>query len=215
MTTAKTTLALGALLVAATVSLAAQSLDHRHQIELRLGLWNQLNDVRTEASAGGVSTSVGTTGFLGGVAYGHWLSEAVALRVSAGAMAARVTADVSGSGVFTETAAVSQLLLGMRYYFPRSTYGSAVRPFLGAGIGAIIGSQVASEVGTVVTAEARTEPAIGGEVGGGVDFLLSRHVAISAGLAFALMTDFGEPIGGSDNYSGPQLTLGFSWVFGG
>jgi outer membrane protein W len=117
------------------------------------------------------------------VAYGHWLSEAVALRVSAGAMAARVTADVTGSGVFTETAAVSQLLLGMRYYFPRSTYGSAVRPFLGAGIGAIIGSQVASD--------------------------------ISAGLAFALMTDFGEPIGGSDNYSGPQLTLGFSWVFGG
>jgi hypothetical protein len=79
----------------------------------------------------------------------------------------------------------------------------------------VIGSQVATDVGAIVTAEARTEPAIGGELGGGVDFLLGRHFVTSVGLGFVLMTDFEQQIGGSDNYSGPQLTLGFGYVFGG
>jgi outer membrane protein W len=212
--TAKTTLALAVLFVAATVPATAQSLEKRHQIELRLGLWNQVNNVRTEVGVGGVSTSVGGSGFLGGLAYGHWLSEGFGLRVSVGAMAAGVDTEIDGSGVSTETAAITQLLLGMRYYLPRSTYGSSVRPFLGAGVGAFIGSQVASEVGAVVTAEARTESAIGGELGAGVDFLLGRHFLTSVGFMFALMTDFEQPIGGSDNYSGPQLTMGFGYVFG-
>ena len=215
MNAAKTTLALAVLFVAVTVSASAQSLEKRHQIELRLGLWNQVNNVRTEVGVGGVSTSVGGSGFLGGLAYGHWLSEGLGLRVSVGAMAAGVDTEIDGSGVSTETAAITQVLLGMKYYFPKSTYGSSVRPFLGAGVGMFIGSQVASRVGAVVTAEARTESAIGGEVGAGVDFLLGRHFVTSVGLAFAFMTDFEQPIGGSDNYSGPQLTVGFGYVFGG
>lgn len=215
MHTAKTTLALAALLLAASVPASAQSLEKRHLIELRLGLWNQVNDVRAEAGAGGVSTSVGGSGFLGGLAYEHWLSEAVGLRVSVGAMAASVDTEIDGSGVSTETATITQLLLGTRYYLPKSTYGSSVRPFLGAAVGAFIGSQVATEVGAVVTAEARTESALGGELGAGVDFLLSRHFVLSATLAFALMTDFEQPIGGSDNYGGPQLTIGFGYMFGG
>jgi hypothetical protein len=117
--TAKTTLALAVLFVAATVPATAQSLEKRHQIELRLGLWNQVNNVRTEVGVGGVSTSVGGSGFLGGLAYGHWLSEGFGLRVSVGAMAAGVDTEIDGSGVSTETAAITQLLLGMRYYLPR------------------------------------------------------------------------------------------------
>ncbi|UCC85253.1 MAG: hypothetical protein JSW46_10215 [Gemmatimonadota bacterium] len=214
MNTAKTTLAFAVLFVAAAVSATAQSLEKRHQIELRLGLWNQVNNVRTDVGAGGVSTSVGGSGFLGGLAYGHWLSEGFGLRVSVGAMAASVDTEIDGSGVSTETAVITQLLLGMRYYFPRSTYGSSVRPFLAAGVGPFIGSQVASEVGAVVTVEAKTESAIGGELGAGVDFLLGRHFVTSVGVVFALMTDFQQPIGGSDNYSGPQLTIGFGYVFG-
>ena len=215
MRTTKTMLALTALLVGASAALAAQSLDNRHGIELRFGLWNQVNDVRTEIGGGGVSTSVGGSGFLGGLAYSHWLSEGVALRISAGAMALRVETDVGISGVSTETSSITQLLLGVRYYFPGSTYGKSVRPFVAAGAGAFIGSQVATEVGLVVATDARTEPAIGGEVGGGVDFLLSRHFVMSLIATLTGMMNFDQPIGGSDNYSGPQLIFGVGYVFGG
>jgi outer membrane protein W len=213
MHTGKMMPALAALLVSASVSLSAQALEHRHQIELRLGVWNQLGDVRNEVGGGGISTSVGGSGFLGGLAYGYWLNEGLALRVSAGAMAAQVNTNIDGSGVSTETASVAQLLMGMKYYFPRSTYGSSVRPFVGAGVGTFIGSQVASRVGAVVTAGARTEASMGGELGAGVDVLLGRHFTTSVGFMFALMTDFDQPIGGSANYSGPQLSIGVGYVF--
>ncbi len=213
MHTGKTIAALAVLLVSASGSLSAQALEHRHQIELRLGVWNQVGDVRTEVGGGGISTSVGGSGFLGGLAYGYWLNEGLALRASAGAMAAEINTTIDGSGVSSETASIAQLLMGLKYYFPRSTYGSSVRPFVGAGVGAFIGSQVASRVGTVVAAGARTEAAMGGEMGAGVDVLLGHHFTTSAGFLFAFMTDFDRPIGGSANYSGPQLSIGVGYVF--
>lgn len=209
----KTSLFLTIALAAASAPLTAQALDSRHQIELRLGVWNQINDVRTEIAGGGLSTTVGSSGFLGGLAYTHWLSEGVAFRAGVGGLVVRFDSEIDGSGISSESASVGQILAGVRYYLPRSTYGSSVRPFLGAGVGAVIGSQVASRVGTVLSTEARTEPAMGGELSGGVDFLLSRHFLTSIGVGYVLMTDFAQPIGGSDNYSGPQLTMGFGYVF--
>lgn len=209
-----TILALAALLTGATATLSAQRLEHRHLVALQLGVWNQVNDVRTDIGIGGISTSVGNSGFLGAVSYGYGLSEGLALRVTAGGMAADVQTAIDGSGIATQTAAVAQIMVGMRYYFPHATYGEPVRPYVGAGVGTFIGSQVASQVGTSVSSSARTEPAMGGELGAGVDILLGRHFVTSVGGAYVLMTNFNQPIGGSDNYSGPQLRLGFGYLFG-
>ena len=193
---------------------AAQSLAQRHQLELRLGLWNQVGDVEATVGVGGVTTSVGSTGFLGAVAWGYWLQENLSIRASVGAMAAQVNTDIGITGLSTETASVAQLLFGMRYYFPASTYGSSIRPFAGAAVGAFIGSQVTSDVGFKTSATVGTEAAPAGELGAGVDFLIGQHVSISAALAYALQADFDRPIGGSRNYSGPQLSFGFGYVFG-
>jgi len=209
-----TILALAALVAGSAAPLTAQLLEHRHQVALQLGVWNQVNDVRTDIGIGGITTSVGNSGFLGAIAYGYGLSEALAFRVTVGGLAADVETAIDGSGVSAETAAVAQLMVGMRYYFPRATYGESVRPFVGAGVGPLIGSHVASRVGTTVTGSARTEAAIGGELGGGVDILLGSHFVASVGGAYVLMTNFSQPIGGSDNYGGPQLRLGFGYLFG-
>jgi len=209
-----TILALAALLVGGTAPLAAQRLEHRHLVALQLGVWNQVNDVRTDIGIGGITTSVGNSGFLGAISYGYGLSEALALRVTAGGMAADVETAIDGSGVSAETAAVAQLMVGMRYYFPRATYGEPVRPYVGAGVGTLIGSHVASQAGMTVAGSVRTEAAMGGELGGGVDILLGSHFIASVGGAYVLMTDFDQPIGGSDNYGGPQLRLGFGYLFG-
>ncbi len=209
-----TILSLAALMIGATAPTAAQRLEHRHLVALHLGVWNQVNDVRTDIGIGGISTSVGNSGFLGAIEYGYGLSEGLALRVTAGGMAAAVETTIDGSGVSTETAAVAQLMVGMRYYFPHATYGEPVRPYVGAGLGTYIGSQVASKVGTGVNSSARTEAAMGGELGAGVDILLGRHFVTSVGGAYVLMANFDKPIGGSDNYSGPQLRLGFGYLFG-
>jgi outer membrane protein W len=215
MVRAKSLLALSVLIVAAVGSAVAQSLEKRHQIELRIGVWNQVTNDRTEIGGGTVATTVSSSGFLGGLAYGHWVQEYLALRISVGAMAASVETEIGGPGVSTRTAVVSPMLFGMKYYFPRSTYGSSTRPFVGAGIGAFIGSQTATEISATVSVESRNETAMGGELNLGLDFILGRLVMASVAVGYDVMTDFNEPIGGSDNYSGPQLTLGLSLLLGG
>jgi hypothetical protein len=112
--------AISLLLVLLLVSLThAQSMEKRHQIGLRLGMWNQVTGVRTEISTGGVTTSVGGSGFLGAIAYSQWLQENLALDISAGSMATDVKTKSGVSGVTSETDVVGRFLLSLKYYFPK------------------------------------------------------------------------------------------------
>lgn len=193
----------------------AQTLEKRHQIELRMGGWSQVTDNRTEVGPTGVTTTVGSRGFIGGIAYGHWLKEDLAFRISAGVLAANIDVQSTVSGVDTDFAAVFPLLFGMRLYFPGSTRGEQFRPFVGAGVGTIVGRQEIVQVGTTMLTESRAETAFGGEAEAGICILLSERVMATAAVAYELMTDFEHPIGGSKNYSGPQMTLGLSLLLGG
>ena len=215
MSTIKLPVTFVLLAVAASTHTSAQSLDKRHQIELRLGGWSQVTDSRTAVGPGGVETTVSSNGFIGGLAYGHWLQEDLAFRISAGMMAASMDVEASVSGVDTEFAAVLPFLVGMRYYLPKSTRREQFRPFLGIGAGTFVGGQEITRTGFVVVVESRTEVAFGAEFEAGVGILLSRKVMATVALAYDLMTDFEHPIGGSSNYSGPQMTLGISLLMGG
>ncbi len=202
------------LLLALAVSSSAISLEKRHQLELRLGMWNQTTDVRTETGIGGVETSVKSSGFVGGIAYGHWLQENMALTFGINGMALDVSTNTGTVGVISETSAVASMLMGLKFYFPGSTLEGSVRPYVSAAAGPYIGSQSSTEVGTTVINKERTETVFGGQVGAGIDFVTSRHFMMSAGFAYNMMSDFDEAIGGSRNYSGPEFRFGFSWLFG-
>jgi len=203
------------LTLAWTSSTAAQSLEKRHQIELRIGGWSKATDTRTSVGAGDLTTTVASTGFVGGLAYGHWLREELALRISASLLAASSDAELSGTTVATNVAAVVPVLVGVRYYFPKTTYGGQFRPFAGAGVGSFVGSQASTQIGTSVVNESRTETVLGGEIETGVGIVLDRYVLATVAAAYDLMTDLSEPVGGSRNYSGPQITIGISLLLGG
>jgi hypothetical protein len=193
----------------------AQFLEKRHMIELRFGMWHHASNVRTEISPGSVSTTVGNNGYMGEVVYGHWLTESTALQVIVGGASADVSTSVGITGVSNETAQVGHILLGIKKYFPESTYGSSVRPFAKVAVGPYIGSQTEVKSGLVVAVESRSEPAFGGQIGGGVDFVLGRHFLTGISLGYNLMADFNEPIGGSKNFSGPEFSIGIGYLFGG
>ncbi len=65
-----------------------------------------------------------------------------------------------------------------------------------------------------VVAEAHSEAAFGGELEAGVNVVLDRWVLATVAVAYDLITNFSRPIGGSRNYSGPQMTLGLSLMLG-
>jgi opacity protein-like surface antigen len=208
-----TAIVIGIALLLSSCSYAA-SLEKRHQIGLRVGMWNQTTGVRSEVDVWGVTTSVDASGYLGGVSYGHWLEEYLALTIDIGGMAADVSTSSGASGVTTETSVIGSIIVGVKAYFPKSTYTSSVRPYARAGVGPFIGSQSSTDVGTSVTVESRSENAFGGQLGAGVDFILRRHFMTGFAVCYNLMTDFNQPVGGSRNYSGPEFSFGFSYLFG-
>ena len=209
----------GTVILIALISLilasaaGAQSLEKRHQLELRFGMWNQTNDTRTEID-GSVTVSVENNGLTGGIAYGHWLKEYLGLYIGVSFLAADVKQTVSVLQVTSETDYVTTVLFGMKYYFLPSSYESSIKPYVKAAVGPYFGSQSETSVSLVVVSESRSETAFGGQLGAGVDFILGQRFMAGISGGYNLHADFEEPIGGSANYSGPEFTINLSYLFG-
>ena len=200
------------LYFAAVVS--ANSLENRHQLGLEVGLWNRVNEARNEVGIGVVSSSAGTTGLLGGVTYGYWFTERFSLNIDLGMMRASVESKVGVVQGTTTATSVTHVLVTAKRYFSNSTPISPVRPYMSAGIGPFVRSQSKILLGRIIAEEATTETVLGGQIGAGIDFITGRHFMTGISLSYNLMSDFDRPIGGSSNYSGPEFTLGFSYLFG-
>lgn len=210
-------LVFGLILMLANGS-AAESLAKRHQIELKMGIWNQMTGSRTEVRTGGigpVSTSVKSSGFLGGISYGHWLSEDFAITLGVSALMAEVDVETGIAGTTTKIATVTPFLFGVKYYFPKSSYATAIRPYGRLAVGSYLGYQQETRENYSVVVESRSESAIGGQVGAGIDFILGRRVMTGLAFNYNLMNDFTVPVGGSRNYGGPELSFGLGILLGG
>ncbi|MDH3937611.1 MAG: outer membrane beta-barrel protein, partial [candidate division Zixibacteria bacterium] len=167
------------LLACLTLTLAAvadaNQLENRHQIGLQLGVWNQVADVRTEIGIGGMTSSVGSSGFLGGLKYGYNFSEHLALNIDIGVMRAKVEAKFGFLRSSSTAASVTHLLVKAKWYLPSVTGKSSMRPYLSAGVGPFVGSQAELLLGQTLVEKATTETVLGGQIGGGVDFITGRH----------------------------------------
>ena len=139
----------------------------------------------------------------------------MAFRITVGLMAASIDVQTNISGVSTEFAAIVPVYFGVRYFFPKSSHGKQFRPFLGGSVGTIVGSQESVRTGMTVATESRAVGGFGAEAEAGVSILLGRSVLSSFAVAYDQKTDFSQSIGGSRNYSGPQMTMGISLLLGG
>ncbi|HKK20904.1 MAG TPA: hypothetical protein VJ983_05475 [candidate division Zixibacteria bacterium] len=203
----------GIMLLYPTLS-SSETLTGRHQVGLNVGFWSQVTSSRTEIGIEGVTTSVKSGGTMGGFMYGHWLNEKAEITLGVSTLRATVRAETNVSGVSSETAVVAPVLIGMKRYIFVSQQTSSTRPFLSASVGMYVGNQTTTQVGNQIVTESRTEAALGGLAGGGVDFILSHRLIANVAVGYNLTTDFQNPIGGSKNYSGPQMTFGVSLLLG-
>ncbi|MEW6411274.1 MAG: outer membrane beta-barrel protein [Candidatus Zixiibacteriota bacterium] len=203
-------------------STGAGPLENRHQLELRMGMFNQSNSdltlTTTSIAASGVSSNVTSTvnanGFMGQLTYGYWFTEGLALNASVGGMLASVETQIEDIGITTESAYIGRVLVGLKKYLPGSTFNSSLRPYVKAMVGPCIGSQTSTQVSSLVTSESRSEVVVGGQAAAGVDLLVGPHVLMGLNLGYNLMPDFSEPIGASKNYSGPEISFGVSYLIG-
>jgi hypothetical protein len=111
--------------------------------------------------------------------------------------------------VFSGTASVIAVPLGVRWNLAGVLWRQSLKPFIGASVGPVIGGSTGATVTTTrVDSGASTHTTIGGVVGGGVDVHLGRSWSLGVDGGYQWMSKFPEPVGGRREYRGLQLGVG-------
>jgi hypothetical protein len=145
--------------------------------------------------------------------YAYWVREHISVGMQVSSVGLEIETNV-GTEVRSQVLALGSVMLEARRYLASKPPRSAVRPYLSGAVGAYIGDSDETTVGTTVIVESGSQGAFAGQVGGGIDVPLGRHVLVGAKAAYNLVSDFERPIGGRSNFSGFEMSVGINWIFG-
>ena len=197
----------------ALIGQSAHTLAGRHQLSLTVGL-NTSAQTATAVGVPGVTVSSSASGVLGGLGYGYWLDDRLA--VGARVLAMDASADVSASiaGARVESAVVGTVQFGLKYQFAHLTPSNALRPHLAVSVGPLFGSAEKVAAGFPTSASTVQQTVVGSEVSLGAELSLGRHVSLGVDAGYLFAGSFDQRIGARDNYSSPVLALSVSFLVG-
>ena len=203
----------------------------RSRVELRGGYWNPGGESTT--ITGGLARQ-SVENLMGSLAYTYQLNENLALMVRWAGLIAEVKNNVGALGTSQSVVIVTPLLFGVRYYWPLAP--SPFRPYVVASAGPYFLQDILQDAqgswqyerdeedeedeeddreyrGQLVQ-EVRGHATIGTYVGGGVDFAIGRYLMLGASAGYHLIANFAEPIRDRKNFSGPELSISLSLLWG-
>ena len=209
----------------------------RSRIELRGGYWNAGGE--STANTGGFARQ-SVENVMGSVAYSYQLNENLALTVRWAGLIAEAKNSAGVLGTSQSVVIVMPLLFGARYYWPLAP--SPFRPYVVASAGPYFLQDVWQndiwqgdreddeedgreeeeedddeddrEYRGQLVQEVRAQATIGTYVGGGVDFAIGRYLMLGASAGYHVIANFAEPIRGRKNFSGPELSISLSLLWG-
>ena len=193
------------------------NLEGRHGLDLNIGIYDNTN-ISSITSIIGLNTSVLTNssvGFMGSIGYQYWFKDYLSFRIGAGALVTEVsTKTTAGTEVSSEVATVAPILTGVNFYPLQISEENRVLPYLSLYAGPYIGVYTKSEVGIAsVTEETIVETVIGARLGAGLDFLVGSLFKLGFNAGYHFIGDYSQPIGSETNYSGPDYSLTFGFIF--
>jgi len=193
------------------------NLEGRHGLDLNIGIYDNTN-IASITSVSGFNASVLTNssiGFMGAIAYQYWFKNFLSFRIGAGALVTDVsTKTTAGIEVSSEVATVAPILTGVNFYPLQISEENTVLPYISLYAGPYIGVYSKSEVGIAsVTEETVVETVIGARLGAGLDFLIGSLFKLGVNAGYHFVGDYSQPIGSETNYSGPDYSLTFGFVF--
>jgi hypothetical protein len=167
----------------------------------RVELFGGFTDGFVAVEAGhDVTTEVG--GGQGGIAFVHWLREDFALDFQILGTDFYTATYATGGYGSTETRGSLGLLFGARYYFPKATFGGTFRPYVAGALGPFSDYSVYAGQAYDEVRNGRTR--FGGQLGGGVDFQVSRLFSLGVRLGVTFRED-------DDPSFGTTFGCGFAW----
>ena len=174
----------------------------------RIGASFSFRSGNTQQAGYGMTVISGAENLALGFGYSYWLREDLTLNVSMSFLAPEV--GVRAGPVSFNTNGVVAVLAGIRWYVP-SMASPTVKPYLMGSIGPYVGSGV--EVRSFTTSRV-TEVSPGGYAGAGLDIQLHRDFMLGLRGGYNFVSDFSQPVAGRDNFSGFQIGVEVSWIFG-
>jgi hypothetical protein len=194
-------------------------------IDLNLGIYNNSTvastTIVTAINASEITNATG--GFSGSISYQYWFKNYLSFRIGVGALVSSVdTKTYSGvlpsfdftGNVTTEVATVTSILTGLNFYPLQITDEKRVLPYVSLYVGPYIGIYNQNEVlNTVITEKTTVETVFGSRVGAGFDVLIGSIFKLGVNFGYNFLGDFTEPIGSELNYSGPDYSMTFGFVF--
>ena len=181
------------------------AVDGRNRLDFRFGMFDVSGDGRGSGVV--VSGDSASVNVLSGLRYSRFLGEGLVMTFGFDALAATSDSDFDA-----DAAAVVAMPLGVRWN-PVPDWKRSVKPYLDVSIGPVIGTSSRSSLVHGAYSDV-VEVVVGGLAGGGVDFHVTRGFSLGVSTGYRWMTDFSQPIGFRDNYSGFELALNVGWVFG-
>lgn len=191
----------------------SQPLNGRSEVELSFGYMNK-GAFLDESYAGGTVDREGMNDMYAKLGFNHWLSDDLAFSIMLSALASDSYDRKDVYLYDREEIGVVTIFSGIRYYLPSSMGFYSWRPYLSLMAGPVIGSKIKDYVGDEVIKENRSQAALGGYIGAGIDFQVSHRIMLGINGGYTAMTDFDEAIGGKDNFSGPEFGVSAGFLFG-
>lgn len=184
-------------------------LQGKHSLGFGVGMLNQ-----QEATVLTVKINA-EANVMGNFYYNYWITDEWALELNAGILNAEVFGGVSMTGIEQKAATVIPILAGARYYPTFAAFAENVRPFVVALVGSHLGHSSSNKValGVKVGSETKVQSTFGSKIGIGVDAFFNNWMRLGLIAGYNIGSNFDEPVGTRENYSGFDLSLNFGIVF--
>jgi hypothetical protein len=181
----------------------------RNRFDVRFGAWGHGPD--THAVMGGIDSS----NVLAGIRYTRYFKESLAATFTIEGGGAQVGTFSAANGYYDGVSGIVGFPVGVRWNpLKYGRQADGIKPYLSFSAGPVFGDSVGDFNGRSGRDDIRSTATIGGFAGGGVDFHAGRTFVIGVDAGYNWMGDFGVPIGGSDNYSGPSVSISLGCMWG-
>ncbi len=189
------------------------SLAGKHSLSASVGLIMETN-ATAEATPQTFSANTGVNNFAGVMRYQYWYRRDWAVNVGVGLLASNASSSYSGFGVSNQSGSVFAVLVGLRYQPEAWAFTPTLRPYLSVAAGPILGYGTYNGAGLFTGSQSFNETAAGTHLGAGIDWFFGRRLFTGFNGGYYLMTDFKRSIAGRKNYSGPDFSFTFGFLFG-
>lgn len=184
-------------------------------IGIRFGFWNAVEAKNIEGSPDQEITSK-VSGPYGEFFISSGMKKGFALEFSFGSYYRGETRISDSLGYYWKRVNIYPVSAELKFYPLSPIKKSRWQPYVDAGVAFVSGIEDLrlGEYTVLVESGTNTYTTFGWHAGGGIEFVLSRLFVIGADFKYRGV-NFNETVGGLKDYSGPQVTVGLSYILKG